>query len=291
MNKILIKLLIIFSCFNALSQNQNNFDIYITIDHYRELYDPNFSITDSTTIDYHFPNNDTIISLNKYIPIPKDLELPFAKDPNFLNYYRRITNQQNKDRIKSTVTKKYWNDPIKIFFSDEIPNRVQRKLIRFTDEIADEIDELEISRVQHIEDANYIIYTFNDFEYESALAKNKKTSYYQFWENNCEIYKTAVKIDQSIFFNDQLLLGKLKSFFIQNLGYFSLSDSFQCESYFSNCYSPQKQLLKIDLEMIKYHYSSTNPDGDFDIFFEEVKEQLCKNGNEVIRFVRRIEKN
>jgi len=55
--------------------------------------------------------------------------------------------------------------------------------------------------------------------------------------------------------NEKLRLEKLKTFFFQSLGYFNLIDDFSCDSYFSNCYSKNKKVTKLDIKLLKYHYS------------------------------------
>jgi hypothetical protein len=91
-----------------------------------------------------------------------------------------------------------------------------------------------------------------------------------------------------MYFNETLRLYELKKYFIQNLGYFNLINDFDCDSYFSNCYSPNKKLSALDLELIKYHYSYGICKGtDLNTFQEQhqrAKETLEDSDKKIIFF-------
>jgi hypothetical protein len=78
----------------------------------------------------------------------------------------------------------------------------------------------------------------------------------------------------------------LRDYFIKSLGYFNLIKDFDCESYFSDCYSANKKLTELDIELLKYHYSYGICKGTSLETFEEqhkkAKEILSNDGHSLI---------
>ena len=80
----------------------------------------------------------------------------------------------------------------------------------------------------------------------------------------------------------------MKSYFFKSLGYFKLSNKYKCESYFSNCFSNNKNITNFDLSLLKYHYSYGICKGTslktFNEQHKRAKQQL-KKYNHTISFI------
>ena len=126
--------------------------------------------------------------------------------------------------------------------------------MEFAESIDSQVDSLNISEVKKVENSNYIVYYFGDFDYDPRMTNYKKTNYYMYWKNN-QIYRCTIKLDAEKYFSKKLRLDKLKEYFVKTLGQFYHINDFGCESYFSNCFSENKKLTTLDIELIKYHYS------------------------------------
>lgn len=206
--------------------------------------------------DYANPDNfivfkgDTMIAIDDAKFKTVDFEY---KDEEFLKVYKKVAFNDNAKAKDGKAYLKYWKTPLKIYFSDKFPNKAQAELKKFAAEISTGIDSLTITFVKNINDANYIIYTNGDFEYHSDLI-DKEADYYINWKNS-KINKGFLKIDRNTYFNDALFFYKMKELFIQTLGFFKLTNTLHCKSYFSNCFDAHKTFDAVDKSILKYHYS------------------------------------
>jgi hypothetical protein len=249
-------LLLIITTNYIFCQNQN--DSLLVIKRYLLLKDYqiqfyNEPLTKNDSSNFLYRGNDTLVLL-KNNRIPKGTIVPYEyKDSTFLNYYEKIAFNHANDSISLKTYMKYWKDEIKIFFSKSVSKKTKKDLMNFAKTIDKAVDSLRISEVKNLEDSNYIIYYNGDYEYESRFIFNKSNDY-SWWKQN-KIYRYALKLDPESLFSEHLIQYKLRESFIKSLGFFKLINDFDCESYFSNCYSPNKKLTVLDIEILRYHYS------------------------------------
>lgn len=286
MKKILCILLIAFSI-NSYSQHKGDVlrHVYISLKQYKKKYKK--PLTKNDSLNFIYRDNDTLVQVKNYIK-PKGTSVPYEyKDSTFLYYYKKVAFNHKNDSVSKKTSMKYWKNDIRIFFSKSISKNTKKELMSFAKNISSQIDSLKISEVKKVEKSNYIVYYFGDYDYESRMANNKNTDFYIYWRQN-KIYRGAIKIDTKVFFNEKLIIYKIKELFFKTLGYFKFIDDFNCESYFSNCYSPHKKMSELDLELLKYHYSYGICKGtDLETFEEQhkkAKELLSKNKNNRMRF-------
>lgn len=229
---------------------------YIPIKQYKKLSSEKLSRTDS--LNFIFKDNDTLVRVDnkKNMVHTKGVKIPYEyKDSLFLDFYTKVAFSHKKDSFSIKTTMKYWKKPIKIFFSKSISRKTQKAFLKFASYLSENVDSLEISEVKQIEKSNYIIYYKDDYQYESKMYNYKNTDYYMYWNKKNQIYRCALRIDNNTNFNEELRLFQMKEYFFKSLGYFKLSNEFDCSSYYSNCYSEQKKITKFDLELLRYHYS------------------------------------
>ncbi|MGR7814496.1 hypothetical protein [Lacinutrix undariae] len=246
---------IVFLLISSFSYAQKSNDsIYVYLNDYNDKYKT--PLTKADSLSFFFHGNDTLVK-KEQIADPKRVNVPYEyKDSTFLKYYTKVAFRTTGiDSVDNKQTMRYWKSPIKIFFSKSISPKTKRKFMSFAKSTVNQIDSLQVSEVKHLEDSNYPIYIFGDYEYNHNLAKVKTSNYDIRWNGKQQIYKGGIKIDTKRYLNESLVLQKLKELFIGSLGHFKLLNAFNCESYFSNCYSPQKKLTSLDLELLKYHYS------------------------------------
>jgi hypothetical protein len=208
------------------------------------------------SLEYIVRNGDTLIQY-AFKDDPNRIRVPFDyRDSTFLNYYIPIAFRLHKDTKDSLKeSHKYWRNDIKIFFGKHISKNLKKEFLSFAKKLDNTIDSLKIYPVKSLEASNYVIYTSEDYEYEPQMTNNKNSGYYVYWKKSNKIYKGAIKLNDEKQFNDRLKLYELKRHFVQSLGYFRYDDRLDCKHFFSNCYSPEKQLTALDLEILKYHYS------------------------------------
>lgn len=227
---------------------------YLKIQNYKTIFKLKSINLDS--VDHRFYKGDTLIKYDPK-PDPNKVLVPFDfRDSSFLDYYVPIAfrlSHDTKDSLKQTM--KYWRNDIKIYFSKNITRGVKKEFESFTQFINRNVDSLNIEIVKKIERSNFIVYTSDDYNYESQLKENRNSGYYIYWNRDNQIYKGAIKLNNDEVFNDQLKIAQLKVRFLQSLGHFTFDKRLDCKHYFSNCYSPNKEFTKLDLELLQYHYS------------------------------------
>ncbi len=252
---------LLITCFlliNALSYSQKktdtiwNTNTYVSLKSYKNTYGE--PLTKKDSLNFKFKDNDTLVLIKDYVR-PQGTMVPYEfKDSTFLYYYKKVAFNHKNDSINKKTSMKYWKDDIRIFFSKSVSKKTKKDFMLFADQIDKAVDSLHIKEVKNVEDSNYIIYYFGDYEYESRMDNYTYSTFYASWKHN-KIYRTTIRLDESAFFGDALIQYKLRELFFQSIGYFVLIDDFACESYFSNCYSPNKRLTELDIELLKYHYS------------------------------------
>ncbi|WP_179349179.1 hypothetical protein [Winogradskyella pacifica] len=266
MNKTSIFLLFYLLFFlNVFSQNRQisvHKDYYVPKTSFKEKYKP------IDSIGYLIRDGDTLIKVPTLIQ-PKGTPVPYEyKDSTFLEYYKKIAfNPIHKDS-SDTKPMKYWKAPIKIYFSETINNKVIRDFMKFTKLLDSKIDSLSISRVKELNEANYIIYDDNSFQYEAKL-NSDRSDYWIYWNNKNQINKSFIRIVNQREFSNKLAAEKMKDLFFSTLGWFRKTYELGCDSYFSNCYSENKYLSEFDEALLKYHYSYGICKGTTRTFFEE----------------------
>lgn len=225
---------------------------YVRISDYKEKFkDP---LTKKDSINFRFKDNDTLVLVVDHMK-PNSTSVPYEyKDSTFLHYYKKIAFNHKSDSVNHKTAMKYWKDDIRIFFSESVSRKTKKDLMAFAKSIDNAVDSLHISEVKNVEDSNYVIYYFGDYDYETKMTFYKNSADYSWWQHN-RIYKHSIKIDPKKFFSEHLIQNRLRSDFVKSLGYFNLIDDLECNSYFSNCFSSNKVLTPLDIEIIKYHYS------------------------------------
>jgi len=273
------------NCFSQEHKTDSLIPTYVSIKYIEE--DQRKLLLNYKVKNFIITNHDTLIKIQDVKHTKRNVVAYEYKDSTFLSQYKKIAFAHKKDSDSSKTSMKYWKDPINIFFSKSVKRRTKKKFMRFAKAITDQVDSLSISEVKKVEKSNFIVYYNGDYEYESKLSQRNKTDFYMYWRNN-KIYKNAIRIDPNYYFNENLRLYKLKEYFIISLGRFRLSDDLSCENYLSDCYSDNKTLTELDLEIIKYHYSYGICKGiDFETFeniHKESKEFFIKT-NSLIYFV------
>ena len=226
---------------------------YIPIDSYRRAY--NKPLTKSDSLNFMFRNGDTLVMVKDY-KRSKGVREPYEpKDSTFLEYYKKVAFIEKRNSPDSTETMKYWKDNIKLFFSKNIPGKTVREVMKFAETLDEITDSLNIYKVRNVQDSNYVVYYSGDYEYEPELKYRNNSNYYIYWNGKSQIYRGAIKINTETFFNEELRTERIKQMFFLSLGRFVRVNDFACESYFSNCYSEEKKLTPLDIELLKYQYS------------------------------------
>lgn len=241
---------------SVLSQHKNDTiwvkKTYVRINDYIGKYKE--PLTKKDSLNFIFKDNDTLVLIVDHMK-PKGVSVPYEyKDSTFLQYYKKIAFNHKSDSVNNKTTMKYWKDDIRIFFSESVSRKTKKGLMAFAKSIDNAVDSLRISEVKNVKDSNYVIYYFGDYDYETKMTFYKYSGDYSWWQHN-RIYKHFIKLDTKKYFSEYLIQSRLRDDFVKSLGYFNLIDDLECESYFSNCFSPNKELTELDIELIKYHYS------------------------------------
>ncbi|TDU39900.1 hypothetical protein BXY82_1937 [Gelidibacter sediminis] len=249
---ILITILLFTSVGLAQTPTESIVRRYMPIKMYKSKF--NKQLTKKDSLNIRVIDNDTLILLEDQT-LPKGVKVPYEpKDSTFLSYYRKVAFQHKNDIYSNKTSMKYWKNDISIFFSKSISKKSKKEFMSFLKQIDNAVDSLRINEARRLEDSNYAIYYAGDYEYEPRLYNSKTSNYYISWNHN-KIYRGAIRLVKNELSIEEMLQFKMREFFIKSLGYFKFIDDFDCDSYFSNCYSPNKKLTLMDLELLKYHYS------------------------------------
>ena len=231
--------------------------IYISLSRYKKKYKR--KITPEDIENFLIKDGDTLIQIDNKDFYKKGVSVPYEpKDSTFLEAYKDVVYlKYHSKKPKKEIRLRYWKDEIRIFMTKNIDRKVKKELKKFTKYLSKEVDSLKISFVNKLEKSNYIIYGINsntDYNYEPKI-KQKKVSYYIFWNGKQQIYNAKLKIDSRAYENKEDLILKTKKQFLKTLGMFHWSYKLPKEGYFSLKYFKKKEFTKLDLEILKYHYS------------------------------------
>lgn len=280
--KLFILSVFLLASFYIIGQEERQINkrYYIPKKIFEQKYNPQDSIG------FRVRGNDTLIGVVNFIK-PKGTPIPYEyKDSTFLELYKKIAfNPIHKDSTNSKPMK-YWKDGIKIFFSKSMSKSIINEVMVFANTIDKAVDSLKISRVKSIEDSNYIIYYNSDYEYLNELKNKKISDYWISWNGKNQIERGYVRIVKDQMFSNRLATQMIKEQLFGTLGWFNRRNELDCNNYFAKCYSDNKHLTTLDIELLKYHYSYGICKGTRKKTFEEQhkrsKENLKKHGSKVL---------
>ncbi|MCD2259073.1 DUF2927 domain-containing protein [Psychroserpens luteolus] len=260
---------------------------YIPLSSWKKIYKK--PLTKQDSMNFVIKGKDTLVMLTS-VPRPNGAFVPYEyKDSTFLSYYTKIAFRLKNDSTDKKQTMKYWKQPLRVFITGSFSGKVERDFKKFAKSTINHIDSLQIKFVNKVEDSNFIVYSHEDYDYESKINKKSNSAYYMHWSKSNKITKFAMRINTSHYFSDKLRLMEIKRYFIQSLGYFKTIDEFSCDSYFSLCNSKEKQLTSLDIELLKYHYSYGICKGtDLHTFLDQhkkAKEMLRLNPKNKMNFI------
>lgn len=225
--------------------------LYMTLANFRS------KLPDSIDIDklnYIIRGNDTLVPYKRTYDKDKfERHKYILKDTTFISLYKEIAFRALKGENSKH---RYWDEEIKLFFGKSVPKKHIRYLLSFIKKNLKEVENLNVSRTNKVEDSNFIIYYQGDFEYEGRFVNNldKPCEYYSYWTRNT-INRVSLKITPEYYANEKFLLSELLRNFIINLGYFNKLSTLDCSSIFSDCPEIITELSLLDREILKYHYS------------------------------------
>ena len=282
-------IILLFLSLNVYSQevhhHHHETPEYVPLEDYNKTYVTPLKKRDS--LNFIIRDNDTLVLLRKKMKI-KGTFVPYVyKDSVFLNYYTKVAFNHKNDSISMETPMKYWKKDIKLFFAKSVSKREKKEILSFAKEISKNVDSLSIYEAKNFKDSNYIVYFSEDYNYDPNLTNVKLGEYWIYWNNNNQLTRCALKINNERLFSESLRIDKIKALFFQSLGYFKLSKEFDCKSYFSNCASKDKTITDFDMELLKYHYCygicKGTPLETFLIQHEEAKE-ISKDHHYWLRF-------
>ena len=230
---------------------------YMPLYQYKRMYSR--IITKEDSLNFEFHKNDTLILVSDkdFYKNQTRVKVPYeVKDSSFLETYKDVVYSKYSYR-KRNPNMRLWKDEIKIFFSYNTNKKVKKELIAFSKKLSNEVDSLKISIVTDIKKSNYIIYqtdSLNKFKFGSRL-KDKEIGYYLFWNGKQQIYDCKLQIDTRKHKDLKAIISDAKLNFYLSMGYFSSSKRIPKNSLLSYFPSTKKKFSKIDLEILKYHYS------------------------------------
>lgn len=227
-------------------------DNYMSIDSFRKKFSDTLDTSKMAVV---IRNGDTLVPYRISWSDKENLikKKYILKDTTFVTLYKSIAFRAISN---SKPQHMYWKEDISIFFGKSVPKKHQRYLKRFIKKNLGDLEHLSISTTNNLDASNFVIYYDGDFEYEGRFYNDysNRTLYYSYWKNN-RIGRVNMKLTPEFFNSEELLLSELIRTFVINLGYFNESTKLGCESVFSNCIEPIKELTLIDKELIKHHYS------------------------------------
>jgi len=249
-------LLLIFTCisFVGFAQLRPDSEGLVSIqDFMEETKMTKKMIPDSALI---IRGNDTLIKISGFTPLSEDLiSVPYDfRSRQFTDLYTTVAFKD--PNVKDTVPARmrYWKDGMRIYFADEVERSDVKGLTNFAQVISSKVDSLDISVVNKLEDANYVVYYKDHYDFEPRMNTNNFLDYYLYWKG-AYINKGFLRVSKERYFNDAERLKLLKAYFFRTLGYFEPTRELGCGSYFSTCSDVSESLSQLDLELLQYHYS------------------------------------
>ncbi|OZV68592.1 hypothetical protein [Winogradskyella aurantia] len=251
----------------------------------QQVFISNYKKSDS--IGFMISEADTLVMVKKLFT-PAGVRVKYEpRDSTFLEYYKKIAFRSKHKDSTNTETMKYWKEPIKIYFGNNVHKDVVKDVMVLFKQIDEKIDSLSISKVRKLEQSNYVIFNNEGYQYEPRVNKTKAADYFIEWNGKSQIFKGSLRYDTKILPSLKLQIQKIKEIFIGSLGWFIANDSLTCDSFFSNCYSDNKHMTALDWELLKYHYSYGICKGTSLNTFEEqhrTAQQAIRDNNSVNNF-------
>lgn len=283
--KITPLIIFFFITINCFSQKSTN-EICRSYKSIKDVKDQNITLKNAI-----FLKHDTLIVSKKIIA--NSYRVNFKNlDTILLNEYKNIVFGKEKHRLrysKEKKTIKRWNSVIKVYFDKSVSKYLKNELNSLFKELNKNIELLKITVVTSKETSNYFIYSINSKKNVELYPniKSKAGVAYNFLKNGHNIiYSGALRINTSIFYNKDQQSLKMKELFIGSLGIFNKSTSLPCDSYLSDCYSINKELTKIDIDLLKIHYTNNYYDKidyyDFIKLIENYDKLKSKNSNDFV---------
>lgn len=230
---------------------------YMPLSQYKKIYKR--LITQKDIDNFIIRNSDTLIMIDNKDFYRKKVSVPYQPmDSTFLEAYKDVVYlKYHYKKPTKEIRLRYWKNEIKIFITKNVDRKVKKELKKFIKHLSKEVDSLKISFVKKLEKSNYIIYGLDsekDYKYEPSL-KSKKIEYRIYWNGNQQFYHAKLQIDSRSYEDKEELILKSKKVFLKTLGQFSWSFKLPKEGYFSLKYYKKKEFTKLDLDILKYHYS------------------------------------
>lgn len=269
-NHLVVIFILFFECIIAQESVKYSTTTYVSINTYREM---GMELSEEDQVNLKIHQGDTLVLL------PQDLKAPplsvgqqFTydyRDPDFMETYKEVVFWKDDQTIR------LWEEEIKLFLDPSVPEKHQATFMDFALGLSAAVDSLMITRVDKIEDSNFIVYytnSRNTLNYQPLL-KGKKSSYYLHWNYRQRFEKGFLKVDTDLTKDPDYQIAGLKYHFFKSLGMFGSSANFSCESYLSNC-PVIRSLTPMDIELLKYHYSYGKPLGVDKAGFEKFNAQM-----------------
>ncbi|MFT5847975.1 hypothetical protein [Psychroserpens sp.] len=288
MKYILLFIILFLISFSSFSQENDEvrYARYSYLNSYHKYYKT--TLTKKDSLNFMFRDKDTLVLITKDMQAAGSFVDYVHKDSTFLSYYKKVAFNHKNDSLDHATTMKYWKNDIKLFFAKSVSRKEKKSILKFTENISNKVDSLNIYEAKNHADSNYVIYSSNDYEYEKNLKNIKNADFWIYWNNDNQLNKGFIKINKKKYSRQSLRIEKIKILLFQSLGYFKLSDEFDCNSYLSNCYSESKQITDFDYELLQYHYCYGICKGNslrtFEAKHEEVQKILSKSDDLYYRF-------
>ncbi|WP_194852034.1 hypothetical protein [Nonlabens antarcticus] len=255
MNKVILALTVLILCSSlSLAQHGTEGSELISLESFMQISGLKKNEVPKEAI--IFKDQDTLIRArfetkanDSLISVPYDY-----RSKEFTDLYKKVAfvDPNRNDTIPARM--RYWKDEMRVYFAEEVDRKDKKGLTAFADEIFKQVDSLKIRIVRKLEDANFIVYYSNHYEFEPRMSKTAHIDYYLSW-NGAFIDRGFLRVDKERYFNDDQRLQSLKRYFFRTLGYFNGTNSLDCGSYFSTCSNAEDSLSQLDLELLQYHYS------------------------------------
>lgn len=231
--------------------------VFFPIEHYKNSGE---KLTKQDSLKFKFHNGDTLVEVSEaYITAQNSSEngkvrVPYEpKDSLFLEIYKNVVYNNQKENTRKEFMR-YWKDSVKIYFEPSVPDFQARELMNFASHISSDIDSLNIVRVANPEESNFKVYFLNaenNTDFEPRINGN---GYYINWNEKSQITSGFLKVNSARVKSKKHQLSLLKFHFLKSLGHFKNSETLDCKSYLSACNTP-REITKMDLDLLKYHYS------------------------------------
>ena len=254
-------------CFTSFSQEPpKGFDPakirrYVPL---QDVLEKGIKLTQEDSLAFHFSEGDTLVlitpALDRYFPRGIQVRIK-PQDSLFIEKYKAAVYGSKNRNDRDEQSLKIWKDGIRLYFDPSVPKKHQRELLKFSKNLASEIDSLSIEKVSNRNEANYMVFYRNneeDFDLDPRIV-NPNAGYFINWEKNY-LTRASLKVNTYSYKNEKEIIGDLKKRFFQTLGHFRHSRRFSCGSLLSSC-GEANRLTEEDLEILRYHYSYQNCTG------------------------------